>query len=226
MKCMHCLIEFHPTIYTITIGREGGKDSTWGVEACQCPSCMKMNLFLVDIESIISDVRIFFKNFPEDQILSRYPIWPKGGPQRPPPPIEVPKDMADDYKEACLVLSDSPKASAALSRRCLQNLLRSAASVRPGNLADEIQQVLDSEKLPSHIAKAIDGIRNLGNLAAHPMKSKQTDMILPVEPGEAEWLLDVLVSLFDFYYVQPTILAKKRAAINSKLKDAGKPPLK
>ena len=32
--------------------------------------------------------------------------------------------MKDDYEEAALVLSISPKASAALSRRCLQTILR------------------------------------------------------------------------------------------------------
>jgi hypothetical protein len=36
----------------------------------------------------------------------------------------------------------------------------------------------------------------------------------------------VLEGLFDFYYVQPAVLAKKRAALNQKLKDAGKPLLK
>lgn len=39
---------------------------------------------------------------------------------RPPVPIEVPTLFAEDYNEACLVIIDSPKASAALSRRCLQ----------------------------------------------------------------------------------------------------------
>jgi hypothetical protein len=105
----------------------------------------------------------------------------------------VPEKFAEDYREACLVFSDSPKASAALSRRCLQNLLREAAKVKPGNLADEIQQVLDSGKLPSWIAESIDAVRNSGNFAAHPLKSSATGEVLPVEPGEAEWNLDVQV---------------------------------
>jgi len=47
-----------------------------------------------------------------------------------------------------------------------------------------------------------------------------------VEPGEAEWNLDVLESLFDFYYVQPARLQAKRAALDKKLAEAGKPPMK
>jgi hypothetical protein len=125
-----------------------------------------------------------------------------------------------------MVLPDSSKASAALSRRCLQNLLREAAKVKPGNLADEIQQVIDGKSLPSQLAEAIDAVRNIGNFAAHPLKSQSTGEILPVEPEEAEWNLDVLESLFDFYFVQPAILAKKCDALNIKLSDAGKKPMK
>jgi uncharacterized protein Smg (DUF494 family) len=49
---------------------------------------------------------------------------------------------------------------------------------------------------------------------------------MPVETGEAEWNLDVLESLFDFYFVQPANLKKKKDALNLKLKEAGKPPMK
>jgi hypothetical protein len=150
---------------------------------------------------------------------------PRGASRLPCPP-EVPAELAEDYNEACLVFPDSEKASAALSRRCLQHLLREHARVKPGNLADEIQEVLDSGKLPSYLSDSIDGIRNVGNFAAHPMKSRQTGEILPVEPHEAEWNLDVLESLFDFYFVQPAILKAKRAALDTKLAAAGKPPMK
>jgi hypothetical protein len=47
-----------------------------------------------------------------------------------------------------------------------------------------------------------------------------------VEPGEAEWNLDVIESLFDFYFTQPALLKKKRDALNTKLKAAGKPEMK
>jgi hypothetical protein len=58
------------------------------------------------------------------------------------------------------------------------------------------------------------------------MKSQSTGEILPVEPHEAEWNLDVLEALFDFFYVQPAIIAKKKTQLNAKLQDAGKPPMK
>jgi hypothetical protein len=81
-------------------------------------------------------------------------------------------------------------------------------------------------KLPSHLAEAIDAVRSLGNFAAHPLKSTNTGEVLDVEPGEAEWLLEVLEQLFDFYFIQPAKLQARRAALNQKLQEAGKPPMK
>jgi len=84
----------------------------------------------------------------------------------------------------------------------------------------------DDGKLPSILHDSLDAIRNIGNFAAHPIKSESTGEIIEVEDGEAEWNLDVLEALFDYYFVQPTALEKKREALNKKLKEAGKPPLK
>ena len=124
------------------------------------------------------------------------------------------------------MLFDSPKASAALSRRTLQLLLRDVAAVKPSDLSKEIDEVLASNALPSHLAKAIDAVRQLGNFAAHPIKSTNTGEIVDVEPGEAEWLLDVIEGLFDFYFVQPALLERKREELDKKLAEAGKPPMK
>ena len=136
----------------------------------------------------------------------------------------MPPEIARDYEEACLVLADSPKASAALSRRCLQYLLREKASVQEGTLSKEIDEAMKT--LPSHLAGAIDGVRNLGNFAAHPIKSESTGEVVDVEPGEAEWNLDTLEGLFDHYYAQPALLKEKQEALNKKLAEAGKPEMK
>ena len=48
---------------------------------------------------------------------------------------------------------------------------------------------------------------------------------MDVEANEAEWNLDVLELLFDFYFVQPAISAKRKIELNKKLKETGKPEL-
>ena len=125
-----------------------------------------------------------------------------------------------------MVLPLSAKASAALSRRCLQAVLREKAKTKSKDLADQIDEVINANAVPAYIAEELHAIRNIGNFAAHTMKSTNTGAIIEVEPGEAEWNLDVLESLFDFYFVQPALSAKRKSELNKKLKEAGKPEIK
>jgi len=142
-----------------------------------------------------------------------------------PVPAEVSEPYRQDYIEACRVLDDSAKASAALSRRNLQAVLRDQAGTKSKDLFDQIEEVVNSGRVPSHIAEDLHAVRNIGNFAAHTTKSTTTGAIVDVEAGEAEWNLDVLDLLFDFYFVQPAVSAKRKAELNKKLKDAGKPQL-
>ncbi len=139
-------------------------------------------------------------------------------------PEGVPAHIAGDYKEAMAVLDISPKASAALSRRCLQALLKDAGNAAQDNLAKQIETA--QKNLPPYLAQNIDAIRNIGNFAAHPTKAEDSGQIVEVEPGEAEWNLEVIEMLFDFYYVQLPKNEKMRDALNAKLKSAGKKPMK
>ncbi len=151
-----------------------------------------------------------------------YVIWPLKGTR--PIPQEVTGEIRSDYEEAVRVLNLSAKASAALSRRCLQNVLRDKANAQQRELSEQIDAVLPA--LPGYLQEIVDGIRITGNFAAHPTKSKSSGEIIPVEPGEAEWNLYVLDMLFDHYYVKPAQAKAQRDALNEKLAAAGKPPMK
>lgn len=215
MKCPHCLDNFCEVGQdglTIWQGQELGIDinGAWFVRWVRCPGCKKLIIFLESHKG--GSIHV-------------HPNYPKSMARSPLPPA-VPEEYASDYKEACNVLPESAKASAAISRRLLQHLLREKGGVKHSDLAREIQEVIDSGKLPSYLTTAVDGVRNIGNFGTHPIKSTNTGEIIDVEPGEAEWLLDTLEGLFDFYFVQPTILQKKRDALDQKLKEAGKPPMK
>ena len=185
MKCPHCLVEFHDRATTTRLTRD--VDGTWGIVSRVCPSCDRATFELAKGEVTFDEQGMPRFANPRDAVLVR----PKASTRSPVPP-QVTREFAEDYQEACLVLADSPKASAALSRRCLQHILREKAGVQHSNLYNEIQEVLDSNSLPSDIADSIDLIRNVGNFAAHPTKSESSGQIVPVEPGEAEWCLDVI----------------------------------
>jgi hypothetical protein len=215
LQCGHCSADYHPQTATSMIGQDA--HAFWLVEYETCPRCRGFNIRLA------KGIRHANGAF---QASATYVVHPRGGVSRKPVPPEVPQKLTEDYNEACLVLADSPKASAALSRRVLQIILREHAQVKPQDLSKEIDEVLASKQLPSHLAAAIDAVRHIGNFAAHPIKSTNTGTIVEVEPGEAEWSLDVVDGLFDFYFIGPAELQKKRDALNAKLAAAGKPALK
>lgn len=147
MICPHCRIEIHEIRNLILIGAD--IDGGWVIIRTDCPSCNRMILRLVNGPPRFDRFHQFIKIEKESKVFL---IHPKGI-SRPPCQSEVTKKFAEDYIEACLVISDSPKASAALSRRCLQNILREVAKVKPSNLSNEIQQVIDSGNLPSILLK-------------------------------------------------------------------------
>ncbi len=177
----------------------GHLDAVTELRMCRCTECGNIIMF-----------------FDGDMI---YPL----GATRPPCPAEVPENIAEDYEEASLVESYSKKTSAALARRCLQNILHERG-ITKSNLNEEIEEAM--HQLPTYLSEAIDAIRNVGNFAAHPMKYKQTGEVVAVESGETEWILDVIEQLFDFYYVAPKKLKERRESLNEKLRQAGKPELK
>lgn len=218
MKCPHCLESFHAHPATTKLGADA--DGYWSVRYTLCPSCHRYTHELL----CASTVQVGGEYRP-GPVKATYRVWPKAS-SRGPVSTEVTPELAEAYTEAALILPDSPQASAAISRRCLQQLLREKAGVKPQDLSKEIDEVLGSRTLPTHLAEAIDAVRAVGNFAAHPLKSQHTGEIMAVEAGEAEWTLDVLDGLFDFYFVQPAFLQKRRDALNAKLAEAGKPKLK
>ena len=216
MKCPHCSVAFHDKgkWTSVELGEE--RLYSWVVLSITCPEC---NRLIVEMHGSQRASRAASRQFPFTPIIldQRFLVYPQGT-TRPLPP-EVTDDFADDFKEACLVFPFSPKASAALSRRCLQHLLREKAKASQHKLHDQIEAVIKSAVLPTHLVELLHPVREYGNMAAHPMKSGSTGEIVDVEPGEADWLLDVLEALFDFYLVAPEKTKQRRAELDKKLAD-------
>lgn len=222
MKCPHCLESFHESWTTLDAGSEQNTQGVvssrigWNVRWTMCPACHKATLELTEYEQLgSSGIRARSRRMIRPKIASRIPL-----------PAEVPAQFSADYLEACAVLADSPKACSALGRRCLQHLLREKGGFEKKDLFDQIQDALDSKSLPSDIAADLDTVRVVGNFAAHTMKSTNSGEVLEVEPGEAEWNLEVIEQLFDFYFVRPEVNKRRRQKLNEKLAEAGKPPLR
>jgi hypothetical protein len=171
---------------------------------------------------LVTLVTLVNPKHPQTGELLEIMAWPIGT-RRPPVPPEVPRSIRDDYEEAARVLPHSAKASAALSRRCLQHVLKEAAKTKADWLAQQIDEV--KTILPPDIASNLDYVRTIGKFAVHPEKSKVTGEIVDVESGEADWNLDVLDSLFDLYYARPAHDKKVREEFDKKLEKMGKTPV-
>lgn len=218
MKCPHCTVSIHESWENEHL-RLGGTFTGLLTKVMRCPECEQHILAIGQGE--------FFGGtfFDPDEWRVVVPRTSSRGPLSE----DVPPAIAEDYQQAALVLSDSPKASAALSRRCLQAVLTGAGYLQK-DLAKQIDAVLsetDSRKaLPSGVHSILDAIRNFGNFSAHPITDQTTLQVVDVEDHEAEYCLDILDAIFDHYYVKPAEAARRKAALNAKLAAAKKPPSK
>jgi len=112
-------------------------------------------------------------------------------------PSYIPKPILDDYEEACLIRDLSPKASATLSRRCLQGMIRNFWGVSKSRLIDEIEAIKD--KVDVLTWEAIDAVRRIGNIGAH--MEKDVDLIVDVDPDEASQLINLIEILIKDWYI-------------------------
>ena len=112
-------------------------------------------------------------------------------------PDYIPEAIRKDYVEACSILDASPKASATLSRRCLQGMIRDFWGVTSGNLAGEIDLIKD--KIPADQYRVLNGVRRLGNIGAH--MEKDVNLIVDIDPGEAQKLVKLLELLLKDWYI-------------------------
>lgn len=112
-------------------------------------------------------------------------------------PEYIPKAILGDYNEACKIVNLSPKASATLSRRCLQGMIRDFWNIKKPRLVDEIEEIRG--KVDSETWAAIDAVRSIGNIGAH--MEKDIDLIIDVDPKEATLLISLIETLIKEWYI-------------------------
>ena len=140
----------------------------------------------------------------ETDLIRDFQLLPESNAR--PQPDFIPAVIVQDYTEACRIQHLSPKASATLSRRCLQGMIRDFTGVTKARLVDEINELriqVDAGSAPPGVTPesidAIDAVRSVGNIGAH--MEKQIDLIVEIEPGEAQTLIELIEMLFDEWYV-------------------------
>lgn len=113
-------------------------------------------------------------------------------------PEYVPLQIRNDYEEAAAIVDLSPKASATLSRRCLQGMIADFWGIKENNLAQAIKQL--ESKVDALTWDTIDSIRKIGNIGAH--MERDINLIIDIDPDEANKLLRFIEFLIDIWYIE------------------------
>lgn len=170
---------------------------------CANPDCSRLTA-TVAILPMHADGRGNYRvNSNADPILVKS-LLPEGAVR--PQPSFIPRALVEDYREACLIVGLSPKASATLIRRCLQGMIREFTGISEKTLFKEIDSLriaVENGSAPRGVTEetidAIDHVRKIGNIGAH-MES-DINHIIEVDKGEAEALISLVEMLFDEWYV-------------------------
>ena len=131
-----------------------------------------------------------------------------------PQPDFIPQEIRVNYLEACLIANDSPKASASMSRRCLQGIVRDYWRIpanKRGNLGSELSHIKDS--LDPDTWEAIQAVRAVGDIGAH--MEKDVNLIVDVEPSEAALLIALIETLLTDWYVARHKRQERNAALRT-----------
>ena len=195
--------------------RAGYESLGWNAVTTPCASCNELIVRIV--KRVLTD--------DGERVVEIDRLVHPPGRSRPTVDSEaIPQALKEDYLEACEVLEISPKASAVLSRRVLQGILKEQG-YDSRNLHQQIIDVLAQDgpaALPGSLRDTIDVIRHFGNFSAHPITQETTLQLVDVEPDEAEWCLQIVEELFRHYYVEPDRLRKKIGETRAKIEAHGK----
>lgn len=168
-----------------------------------CPDCLKASLSVSAAGGTLEKISY---NYPPPNVKN-YPEY-------------IPEQIRQDYSEAALIVDLSPKASATLSRRCLQGIIRDFWGITPefwdshtdfkrevglkysskANLWQEIKAVEHLGGISAPIIAAFKQLKDIGNIGAHP--EMDVGVIVDVEPGEAETLVKLIELIIRQTYIQ------------------------
>lgn len=156
-------------------------ESTLTISYYKCPNCGQYTIKAKGMGKMVKDVDIpirplsFAKQFPE----------------------YIPEAIRQDYEEACAIVTLSPKASATLSRRCLQGMIRDFWDIKESNLSKAIEKL--EGKIPAPQWNVINGVRRIGNIGAH--MEKDINLIINIDPDEAQKLIKLIEHLLEQWYI-------------------------
>ena len=147
-----------------------------------CPSCKRLS---IKASSFGSETGSFDTILLPNSFAIQFPDY-------------VPESIRNDYSEACAIVNLSPKASATLSRRCLQSIIRDFWGIKENTLYQEISELQSRVSVAQW--QVLNALRNLGNIAAHP--EADVNLIIDIDPDDAVKIIRVIELLIKQWYIE------------------------
>lgn len=174
----------------------------------RCPNQDCNQISLIATENRLN--KSIFPGYTKGDALKKWQLIPE--PKAKSWPDYIPAPIREDYSEACLICELSPKASATLSRRCLQGIIRNVWDVKPGKLHDEIKQI--EGKISDEALENINLIRKTGNIGAH--MEKDANLVIDIDQEEARLLIDLIEILIKEWYIDKHERKTRTEALKAK----------
>lgn len=198
--CPYCN---HPTTITdpnrfdnwehIRIEQSDKGDIGFNIIVITCPNSKCKKLYL---KASLTSAYYEYSRWKQGKDLQNWQLLPESSAKVL--PDYIPPAIKEDYYESCRISNLSPKASAALSRRCLQGMIRDFWKIKKDTLKKEVDEL--ESKVDPLIWEAIDSVRSVGNIGAH--MEKDIDLIIEVDSKEAKLLIELIEQLIDDWYVE------------------------
>jgi hypothetical protein len=131
-----------------------------------------------------------------------------------------------DYLEAAAILDTSHRMSAVLARRILGDLLRKYGGHEQRSLTAQIDAFTKVGHHPSALTDNLHHFREVGDFAAHTQEDQEQAVVIDVDREEAEWTLDLVDRLFEYFIVQPAKDEQIKTRMDAKIERAGRKPLR
>ncbi|WP_105965029.1 DUF4145 domain-containing protein [Apilactobacillus micheneri] len=163
----------------------------------KCPSCKRTSFEMIGIGT----------DFGEN---NKFNIYPKNDGRKNYPEFVNPY-IRNDYEEAYSILELSPKSSATLSRRIIEEILLDFYGLSKGTLFNKIQK-LESKNEAINITNELNAIRQVGNIGAH-FNLDSNKIPNDVSTEEAKLLLQVVEDIIDETYIRKHDVDSRKTSI-------------
>lgn len=181
------------------------------LQAITCPNtkCKKLWLHLALCKAYMGS---YARDWQKGNVIQEWQLLPES--EAKVLPGYIPQPIQQDYYEACRIKDLSSKASATLSRRCLQGMIRDFWEISKRTLKEEVDALED--KVSTDTWESIEAVRKVGNIGAH--MEEDINLIIDVDPEEAQLLISLIEQLIDDWYVTREDRRKRTEALKKMVK--------